>query len=113
MVSQSNNSSEQLKIKNQLDREGLQASVWSNDPGAVYASHDHSYGKILVVASGSITFKLVNDQRNVLLKAGDRLALPAGTLHSAIVGPQGVVCYEAQLDKSDDRVKKVHVENTP
>jgi hypothetical protein len=31
----------------------------------------------------------------VTLNAGDRLELPAGTLHDAIVGPRGVVCLEA------------------
>ena len=31
------------------------------------------------------------------LAAGDRLELPAGTAHDAIVGPNGVVCLEAHL----------------
>jgi hypothetical protein len=29
------------------------------------------------------------------LNPGDRLDLPAGTVHDAVVGPQGVVCLEA------------------
>jgi hypothetical protein len=31
----------------------------------------------------------------VTLNAGDRLDLPAGIVHDADVGPQGVVCLEA------------------
>ncbi len=44
---------------------------------------------------GSITFGLPEAGRWLLLKAGDRLDLPAGTLHEARVGPQGVLCLEA------------------
>jgi hypothetical protein len=42
---------------------------------------------------GSIRF-LVGDQP-FDLEAGDRLDLPAGTPHAAVVGPQGVTCLEA------------------
>ena len=31
------------------------------------------------------------------LDAGDRLELPAGTSHAALVGPAGVTCLEAHL----------------
>jgi len=33
------------------------------------------------------------------LSAGDRLELPAGVLHNAVVGSRGVVCYESQIKK--------------
>jgi hypothetical protein len=33
----------------------------------------------------------------VSLAAGDRLELPAGTIHDAVVGPDGVTCLEAHL----------------
>ena len=50
---------------------------------------------MLVCASGAITFGL--DVWSVALAAGDRLELPAGTAHDAVVGPDGVSCLEAHL----------------
>ena len=34
---------------------------------------------------------------SVELATGDRLELPAGTRHDAVVGPAGVTCLEAHL----------------
>jgi quercetin dioxygenase-like cupin family protein len=79
----------------QLEQEGLAPSRWSNEPGFVYAAHDHPYGKVLVVVSGSITFTLTDAQREVKLEPGDRLELAPHTRHSAVVGEHGVVCLEA------------------
>ena len=62
-----------------------------------YGEHRHAYDKVLVAAAGSITFHLPELRRDVTLVAGDRLDLPAQTLHGADVGPQGVTCLEAHL----------------
>jgi uncharacterized protein YjlB len=81
-----------------LAREGLLASSWSNGPGDRYGAHDHGYDKVLVVAAGSIRFGLPGSSMSddvVELEVGDRLDLPAGTIHDAIVGPDGVTCLEA------------------
>ena len=78
-----------------LRAEGLVAGSWSNGPGDTYAAHAHGYDKVLVVASGSIRFGLVDRGETAELAVGDRLDLPAGTRHDAIVGPDGVVCLEA------------------
>ena len=77
--------------------EGLDASPWSNGPGDRYPAHEHGYDKVIVVERGSIEFGLPVDGRSVQLGAGDRLELPAGTRHDAIVGPSGVTCLEAHL----------------
>jgi quercetin dioxygenase-like cupin family protein len=74
-------------------QEGLSPYRWGNGPGDRYGSHSHSYNKVLYCASGSITF--VADGEPVEMEAGDRLDLPAGTPHSAIVGPRGCSCFEA------------------
>src|SRR4026207_1976677 len=76
--------------------EGLNAYSWSNGPFDVYAAHSHSYNKVIYVVQGSITFGLPELGKQLTLKAGDRLDLPASTVHDAVVGPQGVVCLEAQ-----------------
>jgi quercetin dioxygenase-like cupin family protein len=74
--------------------EGLSPYSWSNGPHDVYSAHTHSYDKVIYVVRGSITFGLPELGRQLMLKAGDRLDLPAGTVHDAVVGSQGVVCLE-------------------
>jgi quercetin dioxygenase-like cupin family protein len=82
-------------LRERLVGEGLDPGAWSNGPGDRYDSHDHTYDKVIVVASGSITFGL--DVGPTELTEGDRLELPATTAHDAIVGGSGVVCLEAHL----------------
>ncbi len=78
-----------------LRAEGLDPVAWSNGPGDVYGAHAHGYDKIIVCARGSIVFTLVRQASTVQLEAGDRLDLPAGAEHAAVVGPAGVTCLEA------------------
>ena len=80
-----------------LRAEGLDPSSWSNGPGDRYAAHDHGYEKVIVVDRGSITFGLPAEGMSIALDAGDRLELPAGVSHDAVVGPAGVTCLEAHL----------------
>jgi quercetin dioxygenase-like cupin family protein len=68
---------------------------WSAGPGADYAVHDHPFRKILYVARGSITFTPAG-RPPIEMRAGDRLELPAGTAHGALVGPDGVTCWEGE-----------------
>lgn len=75
--------------------EGLAPYRWSNAPGDVYPVHAHPYHKVLYVVRGSITFRFPGGQPPAELTAGDRLDLPAGIEHDAVVGPEGVVCLEA------------------
>ena len=77
--------------------EGLSPYQWSNGPNDVYSAHKHSYDKVIYVVRGSITFGLPEAGQKLLLKAGDRLDLPANTVHDAVVGPHGVVCLEAHV----------------
>jgi quercetin dioxygenase-like cupin family protein len=80
-----------------LRSEGLEPGRWSNGPGDRYGAHEHGYDKVIVVDQGSITFGLPEEARSIGLEEGDRLELPAGTRHDAIVGDRGVVCLEAHL----------------
>jgi uncharacterized protein YjlB len=80
-----------------LRAEGLDPSSWSNGPADQYAAHEHGYDKVIVVERGSIVFGLPADRSSVALATGDRLELPAGTRHDAIVGPSGVTCLEAHV----------------
>lgn len=80
-----------------LRAEGLDAGSWSNGPNDRYAPHEHAYDKVLVCASGSIRFGLPERGVTVDLEVGDRLDLPAGTRHDAVVGRDGVTCLEAHV----------------
>jgi quercetin dioxygenase-like cupin family protein len=79
-----------------LAAEGLDASRWANGPGDRYPAHEHGYDKVIVVEGGSITFMLA-DGSAIAVASGDRLELPRGTVHAAVVGAAGVTCLEAHL----------------
>lgn len=78
-----------------LAGEGLIAQTWANGPGDAYAGHAHAYDKVIVVVEGSIRFTVTTAGEPIELEPGDRLELPAGTVHEARVGPDGVRCLEA------------------
>src|SRR5512140_574399 len=80
-----------------LHAEGLAPGPWRNGPGALYAPHRHGYDKVVVCVQGSIEFGLPGRSRGISLDPGDRLELPAGVVHDAVVGPAGVTCLEAHV----------------
>lgn len=67
---------------------------WSNGPSDRYARHAHAYTKILYCVRGSNDFAL--EDGVIGLRAADRMVLPAGTMHSAVVGPDGCACVEGK-----------------
>jgi hypothetical protein len=87
--------SDSSALRARLIEEGLDPGAWSNGPGDRYASHDHAYDKVIVVAAGNIRFGLTDGGLDLV--EGDRLELQAGTAHDAVVGPDGVTCLEAHL----------------
>jgi quercetin dioxygenase-like cupin family protein len=84
-------------LETRLRAEGLAPGRWSNGPGDRYGAHEHVYDKVIVAVAGSIRFGLPATGATVDLRAGDRLELPAGTHHDAVVGPDGVSCLEGHL----------------
>ncbi len=85
------------ELISRLREAGLDPGRWSNEPGDRYAAHEHGYDKVIVVESGSIAFGLADRGEVIELATGDRLELPAGTSHDAVVGPGGVACHEAHV----------------
>ena len=85
-------------LARRLRAEGRHPSTWANGPGDRYSAHEHSYDKVIVVERCSIRLGLPANGDTIDLAAGDRLELPAGTSHDAIVGPAGVSCLEAHLE---------------
>jgi quercetin dioxygenase-like cupin family protein len=83
-------------IEAALRREARDVYGWSNAPGDTYGEHEHDYTKVLYCTRGSIDF-ILGDGRRVAMRPGDRLVLPPGTRHSALVGPEGCACVEGKL----------------
>ncbi len=78
-----------------LREDGLSPRWWSNPPGDRYGAHSHPYHTLLDCARGSIRFLIEPGGPQLDLSPGDRLDIPPGVTHSALVGPQGVACVEA------------------
>ena len=70
-----------------LERDGFDVFRWSDPPDAHYAAHSHDHDESLWCVEGEITFGV--DGRALRLGPGDRLMLPAGTVHTADVGSRG------------------------
>lgn len=86
---------DEKRLREAYTAEGLKPYRWSNSPGDVYGAHHHGYHKVIYVVRGSIVFGLPATGEKLLLRAGDRLDLPPGVEHDAVVGDDGVVCLEA------------------
>ena len=74
-------------LAERLAADGFDAFSWTDGADADYPPHDHPHDESLWVVRGEITF--VVDGEALALRPGDRLMLPAGTVHAARVGPQG------------------------
>jgi quercetin dioxygenase-like cupin family protein len=70
-----------------LARDGFDAFAWTDPPRATYTAHHHDHDECLWVVTGEITFGTAEGAFG--LRAGDRLMLPAGTVHTAEAGPDG------------------------
>jgi len=79
-----------------LQSEATHCYSWSNGPGDRYAPHSHGYEKVLYCVEGSIKFVLEDEGRSLDLKPGDRMVLPPGKVHSAVVGSLGCTCIEGR-----------------
>jgi quercetin dioxygenase-like cupin family protein len=84
-------------ISRQMQKEGLRPYVWENSPNYRYAVRTHGYTKVLYVIEGLIEVTLPDTNERVKLRAGDRLEIPAGVRHGAIVGGGGAKCVEAAV----------------
>ncbi len=82
-------------ITRQMQKEGLRPYVWDNTPNYRYAVRTHGYNKVMYVIEGHIEVSLPDSNQRVRLRAGDRLEIPAGVRHGAIIGSSGAKCVEA------------------
>jgi len=75
------------ELQARLERDGFGVFVWSDTPGAHYSPHAHDHDESIWVVDGEMTFGA--EARILRLGPGDRLMLPAGTVHTADAGPSG------------------------
>ena len=77
------------ELKAVLRKEGLQSELYSDPPGMKYGRHKHDFDDFVVIVSGKL--KLGADTGVWVMKPGDRVDLPAHTMHWAeVVGKEEV-----------------------
>ncbi len=81
---------EEDKIRLALIKEGYSVFKWADSAGTVYHPHHHSHHESIWILEGEIEFAI--DQNRIRLKPGDRLFLPRGQRHAAIV-PSAENCF--------------------
>lgn len=78
------------EIKKILEKEGyFNIFSWCDGAGSFYDWHTHPYEEVRWVYEGEVI--MGTEEGEVILKAGDRLDLPAGTRHWA--KSKNGVCY--------------------
>lgn len=84
-------------LRRKLEARGYHVSRYVYPPGTFFPDHRHDIDKIDAVVSGR--FRMTMRGRAVVLEAGDCLAVPRGTVHSAeVVGDAPVVSLDATRD---------------
>lgn len=92
-------------ITRKMQAEGLRPYMWSNMPNHRYAIRTHGYDKILYVLEGTVEITLPDSNERLLMRAGDRLDIPAGVRHGTIVGKSGAKCVEATIGRKPRGVR--------
>ena len=75
-----------------LESKNIDAERWTADMSESFEAHVHAKDKKLWCSDGSIAFTI--GDKTIPLQAGDALDLPAYTMHSAVAGFMGCICYE-------------------
>ena len=89
---------EEHALRERLARDGFDAFLWSDAPGARYSPHTHDHDESRWVVRGEITFGI--DGRSYRLGPGDRLMLPQGTVHEAVAGADGATYWIGEREET-------------
>ena len=83
--------------RQQLLDEGFDRVFVAQDaPGIEYPPHKHPFIAAHIVLKGAMTLTVKG--KKTVLKAGDRLDVPANTVHVAQIGPAGCTFVIGQKD---------------
>jgi mannose-6-phosphate isomerase-like protein (cupin superfamily) len=81
-------------LRRKLEARGYRVQRYVYRPGTAFLEHRHRVDKLDGVLSGR--FRMTLGDRSVVLEAGDCIAVPSGTPHSAeVVGDDPVVSLDA------------------
>ena len=81
-------------LRRKLEAQGYSVNRYVYRPGTYFPEHTHYIDKIDAVLSGRL--RIVVEDREVILEAGDWISVPRGTAHSAeVVGKEPVVSLDA------------------
>lgn len=83
-------------IQSVLHMQGFEPHVWLGRRGDIYPLNTVPYHRIIWVAEGTLQVHLPEWERQLHLKRGDRLDLPAGTPHKTVVCSDKLICVEAR-----------------
>src|ERR1700730_12314268 len=72
-----------------IEAERMTIAVVDLEPGALLPEHHHENEQLGFVISGSITFRIGTEKRE--LKVGDMYSIPSDVPHEASAGPDGAV----------------------
>ena len=79
---------DEANLANSLEDEGFhQTYVWQDGPNASYPDHTHPTETAHLILSGQMT--LTMEGQSHTYRASERCDVPAGTVHSARMGPGG------------------------
>jgi quercetin dioxygenase-like cupin family protein len=70
------------------------------DPGSVVPEHSHQHEQIGVCVTGSLEFRVGEEEREV--GPGGSWRIPGGTPHEVRTGPEGAVVVETWSPKRED-----------
>ena len=84
----------EANMRAKLEARGYSVHRYIYAPGTYFPDHTHGVDKIDGVLSGH--FRMTMGGQQVILEAGDCLAVPAGAVHSAeVIGNESVVSLDA------------------
>ena len=85
---------DEKSMRHKLEARGYHVSRYVYPPGMHFPDHTHEVDKIDGVLAGR--FRMAMGEMDVVLEAGDCLAVPRGVVHSAeVVGDEPVVSLDA------------------
>ena len=79
-------------IARSVEGERITMAIVELDPGAVAAEHRHENEQLGIVLSGSLTFRIGDETREI--GAGATYRIPPDTLHEATAGADGAVVID-------------------
>jgi mannose-6-phosphate isomerase-like protein (cupin superfamily) len=83
-----NSTMDHKELAKQLEGEGYSHTyIWQDPPNAFYPEHTHGAETAHIILSGEMT--LTMNGCSEMYTPGSRCDVPAGTVHSARVGPKG------------------------